>query len=93
VWRTTSEEWPPALEAGFWFAGASLVPSLFPPVIPKIVPNAGHECTLYTREIQSMRVKESRKSDAAYGTIFRISSVFKEAIRNFTFNFQFNNPR
>ncbi len=35
-------------------------------MIPKIVLNAGHEFTFYTREIQTMRVKERRKSDAAY---------------------------
>jgi hypothetical protein len=36
--------------------------------------------------------KPEQKFDAAYGIIFKISSVFKEAIRNFTFIFLFNNP-
>jgi hypothetical protein len=46
-----------------------------PPVILKIVPKAGHECKVYTRENLPIRAKE--QFDAAVGAIFRICSVLK----------------
>jgi hypothetical protein len=48
-----------------------------PPVTRKDVPKAGHELNNNERE-----GKTEQKFDAAFGSIFRIRNVFKEASRN-----------
>ncbi len=62
-----------------------------PPVILKIVPKAGYE--LYSGEIQPMRVNEGRSRYLLLlaEQSLELVSVFKEASRNFTCIFLFNN--
>jgi hypothetical protein len=51
-------------------------------VILKIGPNAGYDCTL-EKSTNGSTGKPEQEFDAAYGTNFRMSNVFKEGIKNF----------
>jgi hypothetical protein len=60
-----------------------------PPVILKIVPKVA---AMNVHRRNSTNESEGKPEHAAYVTIFRIVSVFKEASRKFTFIFLFNFP-